>query len=164
MSIVRHRGKLDFFITFTCNPKWKEVQDALLSGQTASDRPDLTSRVFYEKFKDMMHLLVKQGLFGKIIGYVSVIEFQKRGLPHAHILLILATEHKPIQTSHYDRFVCAEIPDKEMFPELYNVISHCNVHGPCGHLNSKCPCMVDGQCRFKYPLNFCASTFVDKSG
>ena len=39
-------GKPDVFITFTCNPKWREIQEELFDGQTASDRPDLVSRFF----------------------------------------------------------------------------------------------------------------------
>jgi Helitron helicase-like domain at N-terminus len=39
----------DLFITMTANPKWPEVLDALLPGQTPSDRPNLVSRVFHQK-------------------------------------------------------------------------------------------------------------------
>ena len=37
MGIVRHFGKADFFVTFTCNPRWQEITDALLPGQTAEN-------------------------------------------------------------------------------------------------------------------------------
>ena len=131
MAIVSSKGKLDLFITFTCNPQWKEIKNALLPDQTTSDRPNLTSKVFYQKFKDMMHLILKGAVFGDVVGHVSVIEFQKRGLPHAHILLILASQHKPNELCDYDKLVCAEFPDKQLFPNLYDVICHCNVHGPC---------------------------------
>ncbi len=46
MARVRKFGKPDLFVTFTCNPKWKEITDALLPGQTAKDRPELVTRVF----------------------------------------------------------------------------------------------------------------------
>ena len=46
MAIVSAKGKPDLFVTMTCNPKWKEIQDNLLPGQSASDCPDLVSRVF----------------------------------------------------------------------------------------------------------------------
>ena len=46
MGIVHHFGKPDLFITFTCNPQWKEITDALLPQQTAAQRPDVVSRVF----------------------------------------------------------------------------------------------------------------------
>jgi len=31
MAVVRHYGKPDLFITFTCNPKWQEVRVAFTS-------------------------------------------------------------------------------------------------------------------------------------
>ncbi len=46
MAIVRKLGKPDLFITITCNPKWREIQEQLLPGQAALDRPDLVDRVF----------------------------------------------------------------------------------------------------------------------
>jgi hypothetical protein len=33
MTYVRHYGRPDLFITFTCNPKWTEIQEQLLPGQ-----------------------------------------------------------------------------------------------------------------------------------
>jgi hypothetical protein len=46
MAKVRKFGKPNLFVTFTCNPKWKEITDALFPRQTAKDRPDLVTRVF----------------------------------------------------------------------------------------------------------------------
>ena len=51
MAFVAKKGKLDLFITFTCNPKWCEIKENLLPGQTANDRPDLVARVFMLKLK-----------------------------------------------------------------------------------------------------------------
>jgi len=94
MSIVSHFGKPDLFITFTCNPKWPEITRELLPNQNAADRPDLTARVFHIKLQKLLKDLNINHWFGKVIAYVYVVEFQKRGLPHAHILLILALEDK----------------------------------------------------------------------
>ena len=41
MAIVAKFGKLDAFLTFTCNPKWREITENLLPGQHAHERPDL---------------------------------------------------------------------------------------------------------------------------
>ena len=90
MAIVRYFGKPDLFITFTCNPKWPEITKELLPYQIAADRPDLTSRVFHIKLQELLKDLCTKQCLGKVIAYVYVVEFQKRGLPHAHILLILA--------------------------------------------------------------------------
>ena len=35
MATVRKHGKPDLFVTFTCNPKWREVQEALRPGEEA---------------------------------------------------------------------------------------------------------------------------------
>ena len=45
MAIVAKYGKPDYFLTFTCNPYWKEITDNLYPGQGAADRPDLVARV-----------------------------------------------------------------------------------------------------------------------
>ncbi|XP_053597683.1 uncharacterized protein LOC106693515 [Microplitis demolitor] len=44
MTYVRHYGRQDLFITFTCNPNWEEIQTLLLPGQQAIHRHDLTAR------------------------------------------------------------------------------------------------------------------------
>ncbi|XP_073418380.1 uncharacterized protein [Dendrobates tinctorius] len=47
MTLVAKFGKPDLFITFTCNPKWEEIQSGLLQHETATDRPDLVSTIFH---------------------------------------------------------------------------------------------------------------------
>ncbi len=87
MARVRKFGKPNLFITFTCNLKWKEITDTLLLGQTAQDRLELITCVFNLKL-DALLKDIKDGVLGNVIAKIWVIEFQKRGLPHAHILLI----------------------------------------------------------------------------
>ena len=87
-----------------------------------------------------------------------VIEFQKRGLPHAHILIILDEDSKPRNSDDYDRIVSAELPDKTLYPAAYETVTKCMLHGPCGKLNPKSPCMVDGVCTKLYPKPFIEST------
>ena len=79
MAIVRSLGKPSLFITVTCNPAWEEVTRALLPGQRPEDRPDILARVFKLKLQSLLDNLTKDGVFGRTIGYLSVIEFQKRG-------------------------------------------------------------------------------------
>ena len=67
MAICRCYGAPDLFVTFTCNPKWDEVADALRfePGQKPADRPDIVSRVFKMKL-DQLYSEVKDGTaFGK---------------------------------------------------------------------------------------------------
>ena len=54
---------------------------------------------------------MKKHVFGKVNSHMYVIEFQKRGLPHAHILLILEQQDKIKTIDDIDKIVSAEIPD-----------------------------------------------------
>ncbi len=78
----------------TCNPRWPEIEDSLLFGQRAGDSPDLCNRVFRMKQKILVTHLKEDQPFGRIVADVSVIEFQKRGLVHANIILFLDEEAK----------------------------------------------------------------------
>ena len=51
-----------------------------------------------------------------------------------------------------------------MFPKLYEIISHSNIHGPCGPFNINAPCTVDGRCKYHYPRRFSGSTVFDDNG
>ena len=96
INLARRFGKPDLFITFTCNPAWKEIDRELHKPpQTANDRPDLCARVFNLKLRAMMDDIVNKGVLGKVVAYVYSIEFQKRGLPHCHALFILHPDDKP---------------------------------------------------------------------
>jgi hypothetical protein len=55
------------FITFTCNPKWQEIADALtfVPGQRPDARPDIVSRVFKLKVDELVSGLKKGTYFGK---------------------------------------------------------------------------------------------------
>jgi hypothetical protein len=86
MAVVRYFGKPDLFITMTCNPNWPEIKDNLFKGQITSDRPDLVSRVFELKLQELMSDIRKREIFGPVRAFIYVIEFQNRGLPHAHIM------------------------------------------------------------------------------
>jgi hypothetical protein len=153
MAIVRKHGKPDLFITITSNPKWPEVQAELLPGQSANDRHDVVERVFKLKLDALKRDLVQDGVFGRVVADIHVVEWQKRGLPHAHILLILAPEHKPTGPEDFDRMVCAELPNKDTQPELYRIVTSCMLHGPCGP-GIDCPCMRDGKCTKGFPRDF----------
>ncbi|GIY38676.1 helitron_like_N domain-containing protein [Caerostris extrusa] len=51
MTYVRHYGRPDLFITFTCNPNWEEIQALLLPGQQSIHRHDVVPLAFKRKFK-----------------------------------------------------------------------------------------------------------------
>nr|XP_047142924.1 uncharacterized protein LOC124817156 [Hydra vulgaris] len=136
----------------------------LPSSYNANDRPDLVTRVFKLKLNNLLNDIFKHGVLGKVVTHVQVIEFQKRGLPHAHILLHLANDDKLETSQDIDNLICAEIPDPIVNCELYDIIKTCMIHGPCGILNPNSPCMKDGVCSKKYPKDFNANTVAVHNG
>ena len=65
MALARYYGSPDFFITFTCNPRWQEIQAELEAGQAARDRPDLVNHVFQLKLKQLQHDILKANVLGR---------------------------------------------------------------------------------------------------
>ncbi|XP_078447661.1 uncharacterized protein LOC144716429 [Wolffia australiana] len=147
----------DIFITMTCNAKWPDITEALLPGQKSQDRFDLYCRVFQLKLKDLLHLIIDKEIFGKVKGRVYVVEFQKRGLAHAHMVWILNNSYKPKTPKDIDKIVCAELPDPSD-KELFDSVATHMIHGPCGFANPRCPCMKDRKCSKKFPKEFISST------
>src|SRR5712672_776537 len=98
-----------------------------------TDAPDLVNRVFLDKFlvsdyligvgillylpslKQFKDEILKHHLFGPVVHFIASIEFQKRGGPHAHMLIRLDEEamgNGRLGSEYVDEFICAEIPDE----------------------------------------------------
>ena len=118
MAVVRKFGPPTFFLTVTCNSKWREISEALFAGQKPHDRPEIASRVFKQKLNQIMDDLYKYGVLGRAVAKLYVVEFQKRGLPHAHILIFLHSEDQPRAPEDVDRVVCSEVPDINTNPQF----------------------------------------------
>ncbi|XP_076954058.1 uncharacterized protein LOC143628319 [Bidens hawaiensis] len=125
MCLCRWYGYPDFFLTITCNPGWPEVKRFLKdTSLNSEDRPDILCRIFKMKLDSMIKLLKDKSLFGKVKAAIYIIEFQKRGLPHAHICLFIHPDNKIHNPSDIDKFVSSEIPDKLTEPDLYQLVSN----------------------------------------
>ena len=161
MTYVRTYGRPDLFITFTCNPNWEEIRRELFPGQKPQDRHDLLARVFHLKQKLMMHLISKAKIFGAVQCFMYTVEWQKRGLPHSHILVWLKEK---IHAQRTDEFISSEIPNPEEDPQLFNCIRTHMVHGPCGLINPNSPCMKNGVCSKRYPRKFLKQTQTGVDG
>jgi hypothetical protein len=89
------------------------------------------------------------------------VEWQKRGLPHAHILVWLIDKIRP---EEIDRIISAEIPDASTDQLLFDIVIANMIHGPCGILNRLSPCMADGKCTKSFPKNFTNDTITSVDG
>lgn len=161
-TLVQRYGKPDIFLTMTYNPSWPEIKAELNPIEEAQNRPDLIARIFHAKIAELKVEIIEKELFGPVIAYTYVIEYQKRGLPHIHFLIILKRHAKILNPDEYDKYIFAEIPDKNVNPHLYNAVVKHMMHGPCGILNPHNVCMnKKHECKNKCPREF---SEVTKSG
>jgi hypothetical protein len=107
---------------------------------------------------------IKDGVLGNVIVKIWVIEFQKRGLPHAHILFILDEASKLRIVEDYDLMVSAEILDPIRHLEAYEIVTSCMVHGPCVSDFLNAQCMEQGKCKKRYPLPLAKKSVVMLTG
>nr|GEZ08686.1 helitron helicase-like domain-containing protein [Tanacetum cinerariifolium] len=133
LAICRVHGSPSFFITFTCNAKWLEIEEFIepFPQLTIADRADIVDRVFEKK----------------------------RGLPHCHSLLWTETTSKVKQAIDVDLYVSAELPDPKVDTNWHRIISELMIHGPCGYANRNASCMKDeSRCNRNFPKAYCDKT------
>jgi hypothetical protein len=174
MAIVRRYGRPTLFITFTASPYWLEVIRELRQGETGLNRPDLICRAFYLKARHLLALIKNSSAFSSYLGHVYTIEYQKRGLPHMHLLLFLPPDVRETFTDPVtiDATICAEIPSAEEDPDglLTEVVRSFMLHGPCGDYNPAALCMVPQanglppRCSKGFPKRFAPVTVVHEDG
>ena len=146
LAIVRNRGKPHLFITMTCNPNHPQILKALPHRASPNNRPDIVLRVFRQQVQQLVYVLHNKLVPGweGLKGDILVIEFQKRGLPHVHILAILDRTNN-ITADEIKKYATAEIPSKDDSSEDWKNVVSFMLHRPCGDINPDAPC-----CNNKY--------------
>ena len=89
---------------------------------------------------------------------------QARGLPHAHILIIL--EVKILCSRQIDKLICAEIPNPATHPQLHAIVKKCMIHKPCD-CNAAAGCRLkgkNGSCLRRFPKSLQAQTTASGEG
>lgn len=123
MAVVRSLGRPTFFITFTANPRWPEIEEYLrlvreeigagCGPLTAMAHTVATVLVFHQKLSVFIGHL-RSGRYMRPLRSVQylryVIEFQGRGLPHAHIL-VRYRDVDVVGAAFVDAHVSARMPD-----------------------------------------------------
>ena len=166
LAVAATLGAPTFFITVTCNARWPEIVSQLLPGQDVVDRPLVICRVFKRKLSLLLKTL--RAMFtnaGRLVYLVCSVEFQKRGLPHAHILI--KYQANCTDPRHIDVIVSAEMPDDPVDRELVQtfMLHH---HVLDGNSYSKYCVREDRAsrrwCRFNYPKPLQMATVIDSEG
>ncbi|GJW08505.1 hypothetical protein Tco_1570928 [Tanacetum coccineum] len=144
MSICKFYGYPDLFITFTCNPSWPEISRYMAEkGLKSEDRPDATTRVFKIKLDNLMRDFRDRHTFGRI-----------NREPNDKLRI----------TEQIDKYISAEISNKDTNPDLYQLVTKNMMHGPCGLEHQNYPFMVKNMCTKKFPKAFNEETFIDENG
>ncbi|XP_019150399.1 PREDICTED: uncharacterized protein LOC109147196 [Ipomoea nil] len=165
MAICRLVGYPDLFITFTCNPKWPEVQRFLNDRKLKpEDRPDIICRLFKMKLDALISDCRKNKIFGPVMRVIYTIDFQKRGLPHAHILLFQDKINGAHSVDNLDHIISGELPDQEADAEYFKVVEEFMMHGPCGRARLISPCMANGKCTKHFSKKFVNFSTFDEDG
>ena len=58
---------------------WPEVWESLFSGESSHDRPDVVTRIFEMKAKEVMKDIEEGGVLGRVLSIIAIVEWQKRG-------------------------------------------------------------------------------------
>ncbi|KAH1153958.1 hypothetical protein GYH30_049551 [Glycine max] len=103
----------------------------------APDWPNIVSRLFRIKFKELLADLTKKHILGKVVAS---------------------------NTQLLNQIILVEIPSEQDEPKLYNLVKAHMIRGPCGSSNKSSPCMKGGKCSRYYPKKFQNSTIVDQDG
>ncbi|KZS06462.1 ATP-dependent Helicase-like protein [Daphnia magna] len=124
MAICSKFGNPVFFLTFTA------VAANIPSHLSAPDRPDIIARVFQQKKIELVNDIEKRQMLGFATARIHVIEFQKRGLPHCHMLICIDERDAPATAEDVDATICVEIPDRITHLRLHKSVMAHMIHGP----------------------------------
>jgi len=166
LAIAAKLGSPTFFITMTCDPNWPEIQSQLLPGQDFTDVPVVVCRVFHRKllllFKTLKTMFPNAG---RQVYCICSIEFQKRGLPHAHILI--KYEKDCMQPDDIDHVVSAELPQDSSDRDLvlkFMIHKHPSLNRPPSAYCQRVDVTGNRVCRFHYPKPIQATTTINFDG
>jgi hypothetical protein len=143
---------VDVFITLTCNIDWPEIKVRLFPGQTAFEREDIVCPVFHERVHAFLHHLRTGRYFGggKAIFDCHVIEYQHRGLPHAHIIAKLdngpTKEDADACKAWVETHVQTTMPDEDD-ADYYSLVNEHVIHHCSSASNG---CLKDNVCKRGY--------------
>ncbi|KAK0427397.1 hypothetical protein QR680_010208 [Steinernema hermaphroditum] len=167
VTLSNKLGKPDLFITFTASSRWQEIKENIPPGETWADHPFLVAEIFKKKLHEFLkdvcgtwkketpkqkaeriaakkHKVLRGGMFGDVAWYVYSVEFQQRGMPHAHIVISLAGDPKTKVAQKIDEICQAELPvlPSEGDPEyrrikrLRDIVEELMMHSPCENNNT----------------------------
>jgi hypothetical protein len=117
--------------------------------------------VFKIKLKELINDIHNKHILGRTITKIYVIEFQKCGSSHAHILIFFTEDYKPHTVKDVDGMINAELLNSETNKLAHETVAKCILHVPCGAAFPNAPCMEQGKCKKQYSCKFQSETMMD---
>lgn len=77
------------------------------------------------------------------------------------MLFWLTKDNKCYTATDIDSIISAELPNQDEHSALYEIVSQFMIHGPCGELNFKAPCMKKRQCTKSFPRDYVENTVFE---
>ena len=156
MAIIRETRRPSMFLTMTCNPRWPEIVNSIPYGSRPEDHPIIVARVFNTKVQELLKDIRERHVLGRVVALMSTVEFQYRGLPHIHMLLVFDADDATLSEESIDDLVCCEIPGEHTAAQRSlreKVLQHM-VHNDC-QANRGCKCCErTGSCRWNFPKSW----------
>jgi PIF1-like helicase len=123
-----------------------------------SDFPWEAVRLYYER---MYYLKTKfwktpAAQFGDLREMVTRMEFQLRGAIHSHLMLWVS---KTIPQMIDEKFIRADLPDRDHEPELYDLVVKYQVHDCKPHICGGPGAGPNGKCRKLFPADVSDRTY-----
>lgn len=174
LRIVAEYGKPTFFLTVTCNPRWSEILDNIAEGQTAFNRPGVTIDVFKCKLAALLHNLRAGKYFKRadgtpapVVYIVHVIEYQQRGMPHAHIVfrVVGMPEDRDEVAAYVNAYITAEFVNcqSQSDEEYRRKVKEHMIHKCWDEKEGGCK-RANGTCKRGYGNVGCCTTSFDSRG
>jgi hypothetical protein len=149
-AISSQFGCSTFFLTFSMHPHWPDYQALKLNSGNWSDST-VMSIVFKSKLSALITFLQDRKVLGLINAFVWRVEYQKRGLPHAHIWLW--TDFNAQNLDAVDSVINIQYPKESPFVDHGQMVTDFRgLIGPYQEHQYWRRCRSpEGECRFGYP-------------
>lgn len=163
VAIAREYGTPTFFLTVTTNPNWPAIKTNLGPDIKYQDRPDLVCRCFRCVRREIWKDVEERGKLGPVIAHCESMEFQERGGPHIHKLLILDKNAVDTTTPAFvDEYITAEMvtdddrrydnATKQRLRALYPSLIHI--------CSQRCIDQRTNKCKYGYPQPYSNETIL----
>jgi hypothetical protein len=125
--------------------------------------------VFRAKLKDLINQIRNSEVFGIVPTLIYTVKYQKKGLPHAHIIIFLAGGHTFSEPETIDNLIRAELPNRALDPDgsLTEIVKQVMVHNLYKPLKPRAICIKKAHtnapltCFKRFPKPFANKTIVN---